>query len=107
VTSQWGRLANTTSATQSKLTSITSHLGQMGWLMPVITATREAETRKIVAQGQPQFHKTPSQPTQLGVGTVAHTCHPSYLGKHKKEGCSPEWPGCVITHLIVCMFDIM
>jgi hypothetical protein len=55
-------------------------LGSHRWLVPVILATREAEIKRIKVVSQPRqtVHENLSQkyPTQLG--TMAHTCNPSY-----------------------------
>jgi hypothetical protein len=55
--------------------------------MPIILAAWEAEIQRISVRGQPRICENPSQQKMPSV--VACACHPSYLGKHEQEDCSP------------------
>jgi hypothetical protein len=51
------------------------------------------EIRKMVVQGQFK-QKVPRDPhLNQWLDAMAHTCHPSFVGKHTQEDCGPGWPG--------------
>jgi hypothetical protein len=67
-------------------------LWKVWWFKLVILATQEVKFGRITVQshlGQ-KVHETLSQPM---AGTVAYTCPPSYMGKHKYEDPGPGQPG--------------
>jgi hypothetical protein len=57
------------------------------WLTSIILATWEAESRRILIQGQARQKvcKTPSQQKKL-LSVMAHNCHSSYSRKPKIRG---------------------
>jgi hypothetical protein len=67
-------------------------MGQVLWLIPIISVIWKVEIRRIEVQGQPRQKvlKTPSQPIKAGHGGTHLSSQ--LCGNHKQEDCSPVWP---------------